>query len=71
MYSFIVLRSSVAEYPFATLTSLGATLPPPPVSTARETSLSYPIVVAVKVLTTVFFSACLIVAAFYVSHLLR
>ena len=40
-------------------------------STARETSLSYPLVVAVKVLTTVFFSACLIVAAFYLSHLLR
>jgi hypothetical protein len=60
----------VAEYPFATLTSLGSTISPP-VSTARETSLSYPIVVAVKVLTTVFFSACLIVAAFYLSHLLR
>ena len=60
----------MAEYPFATLTSLGSTISPP-VSTARETSLSYPIVVAVKVLTTVFFSACLIVAAFYLSHLLR
>ena len=60
----------MAEYPFATLTSQGSTIPPP-ISTARETSLSYPIVVAVKVLTTVFFSACLIVAAFYLSHLLR
>ncbi len=60
---------SVAEYPFATLTSNGGTIPPP-VSTARETSFSYPLIVAVKVLTTVFFSACLIVAAFYVSHIL-
>jgi hypothetical protein len=67
---FNFFSSSVAEYPFATLTSLGSTISPP-VSTARETSLSYPIVVAVKVLTTVFFSACLIVAAFYLSHLLR
>lgn len=62
--------SSVAEYPFATLTSFGATIPPP-VSTARETSLSYPIFVAVKVLTTLFFTACLIVAAFYLTHLVR
>ena len=62
--------SSIAEYPFATLTAIGGTIPPP-VSTARETSLSYPLLVAVKVLTTVFFSACLIVAAFYLSHLLR
>ena len=60
----------MAEYPFATLTAFGGTIPPP-ISTARETNFPHSIFVAVKVLTTVFFSACLIVAAFYLSHLVR
>lgn len=63
--------SSVAEYPFATLTSFGATIPPPISTTARGSNNSYPFYIAIKVLATVFLSACLIVASFYVATFAR
>ena len=70
-FSFVSLfSSSVAEYPFATLTSLGATIPPP-IQTSREKSSSSAILMSVKILSTIFLSACLIIAAFYVALFVR
>lgn len=63
-------RSSVAEYPFSTLTSLGATLPPP-VHNSRERSSSSAIVMSIKILSTIFLAACFIVAIFYFAMFVR
>ena len=74
--------SSVAEYPFATLTSQGHHIPPPISGTidrqeksatgiyshgggSSGSSNPNPIATVIKVVSTVFLSACLIVAAFY------
>ena len=74
--------SSIAEYPFSTLTSQGHHIPPPISGTIdrREKSAtgiyshgggssvaSNPNAIAtvIKVVSTIFLSACLIVAAFY------
>ena len=74
--------SSIAEYPFATLTSQGHHIPPPISGTidrrekyaignhpqqdgSNHSSNPNPIATVIKVVSTVFLSACLIVAAFY------
>ena len=74
--------SSIAEYPFATLTSQGHHIPPPisgtidrrekyaiGINSHNDGSPSMtnpnPIATVVKVVSTVFLSACLIVGAFY------
>jgi hypothetical protein len=73
--------SSIAEYPFATLTSQGHHIPPPisgtidrrekyaiGINSHEESGSSNnpnPIATVIKVVSTVFLSACLIVSAFY------
>ena len=73
-------RSSVAEYPFATLTSYGATIPPPRGTHGERSAdggASSPsgdensLVTAVKVTSILFLSAALIVTTFYVAIFAR
>ena len=74
--------SSIAEYPFATLTSQGHHIPPPISGTidrrekyaiginpnnqgSSPSSNPNPVGTVIKVVSTVFLSACFIVSAFY------
>ena len=78
----VAARSSVAEYPFATLTTHGATIPPPR-GTHGERSADGggtagssagdgdDFVMAVKVVSILFLSVALVVTAFYVAIFVR